>query len=101
MAHLSFFQLQLASASITKAEVMPLPLFEVPLSKHFYLNRVCKNLCHLFPEVVSYNCFMELERKRPYLLPYSSKLKSNMRGAVMSIPDRLLLRKRSIIETCN
>ena len=31
--------------------------------KHFYLEKVCKHLHHLFPEVVSCNCFMELERE--------------------------------------
>lgn len=31
--------------------------------KHFYVNHVCKNLRHLFPEVVSYNRFVELERE--------------------------------------
>ena len=30
-----------------------------------------------------------------------TKLKSNMKGAIMSISDRLLLRKRAIIETVN
>lgn len=31
--------------------------------KHFYLEKVCKLLRHLFPEVVSYNRFVELERE--------------------------------------
>mgnify|MGYP003294258562 FL=1 len=31
--------------------------------KHFYLDYVCKHLRHLFPKVVSYNCFVELERE--------------------------------------
>ena len=86
MAHLSFFQLQLASASITKAEVMPLPLFEVPLSKHFYLNRVCKNLCHLFPEVVSYNCFMELERETTIPLALFIKAEEQHEGSCHEHP---------------
>ena len=30
--------------------------------KHFYLNEVCVNLRHLFPQVVSYNRFVELEK---------------------------------------
>jgi hypothetical protein len=30
-----------------------------------------------------------------------TKLKSNMKGALMSVSDRLLLRKRDIIETVN
>ena len=31
--------------------------------KHFYLEKVCKHMHHLFPEVVSYNRFVELERE--------------------------------------
>ena len=31
--------------------------------KHFYLEKVCKNMRHLFPKVVSYNRFVELERE--------------------------------------
>ena len=31
--------------------------------KHFYLEEVCKPMRHLFPEVVSYNRFVELERE--------------------------------------
>ena len=30
--------------------------------KHFYLEKVCKHLRHLFPKVVSYNRIVELER---------------------------------------
>ena len=31
--------------------------------KHFYQNEVCVNLRHLFPQVVSYNRFVELEKE--------------------------------------
>ena len=31
--------------------------------KHFYLEKVCKHLRHLFPKVVSYNRLVELERE--------------------------------------
>lgn len=31
--------------------------------KYFYLNEVCVNLRHLFPQVVSYNRFVELEKE--------------------------------------
>ena len=31
--------------------------------KHFYLEKVCKHMRHVFPEVVSYNRFVELERE--------------------------------------
>ena len=29
--------------------------------KHYYKEYVCKHLNHLFPKLVSYNCFVELE----------------------------------------
>ena len=31
--------------------------------KHFYVEKVCKHLLHLFPKVVSYNRFVELEKQ--------------------------------------
>ena len=30
--------------------------------KHFYMEKICKHMRHLFPNVVSYNRFVELER---------------------------------------
>ena len=36
--------------------------------KHFYQNEVCVNLRHLFPQVVSYNRFVELEKEAVILL---------------------------------
>ena len=32
------------------------------LNQHFYLEKVCKQLRHLFPKVVFYNRIVELER---------------------------------------
>ena len=77
---------------------------------------------HLFPQVGSYNRFVELERK--VAIPFAMfikkvllgkctgisfvdgiqlimKLRNNMKGALMSISDKILLRKRAIIETIN
>ena len=34
-------------------------------------------------------------------IQFITKLKSNIEGALMSVSDRLLLRKRAIIETVN
>ena len=31
--------------------------------KHFYVNYICKHCSHLFPRTVSYNMFVELEKK--------------------------------------
>ena len=66
------------NSTMSKAEVMLIMiLFHTSgyrCFKHFYLEKVCKHL-RIF-----------------------SKLKSNMKGALMSVSDRLLLRKRAIIE---
>ena len=52
--------------TMSKAEVMViLILFHSSgyrCLKHFYLNHVCVHLRHLFPDVVSYNRFVELEK---------------------------------------
>ena len=31
--------------------------------KHFYIEKVCRHMRHLFPKVVSYNRFVELEKE--------------------------------------
>lgn len=31
--------------------------------KHFYLEKVCKGMHHMFPSVVSYNRFVELQKE--------------------------------------
>ena len=112
--------------TLSKAEVMViLILFHgsgYRCLKHFYLEHVSKHLRHLFPELVSYNRFVELENEvaiplalfiKKVLLgkctgisfvdstPLITKLKSNMKGALMTMSDRLLTRKRAIIETVN
>ena len=53
--------------TMLKAEIM---LIMIPFQdsgyrclKHFYLEKVCKHLRHLFPKVVSYNRFVELEKE--------------------------------------
>ncbi len=54
--------------------------------KHFCLQEVCVNLRHLFPQVVSYNRFVELEKVRPSLWPCSSR-----RCFGASVPASVLL----------
>ncbi len=45
---------------------------------------------------------LKRENKRPYhRIQLITKQKSNMKGALMSVSDKLLLRKRAIIETVN
>ena len=41
--------------------------------KHFYLEYVCKHLAHLFPQKVSYNRFVELEKEVLFPLAILSK----------------------------
>jgi len=129
------------NSTMSKAEVMLIIILfhdsGYRCFKHFYLEKVCKQLRHLFPKVVSYNRIVELERevavpltlfiKKVLLgkctgisfvdstplrvcknifqrlfvdgIQFITKLKSNMKGALMSVSDRLLLRKRAIVET--
>ena len=55
------------NSTMSKAEIMlTMILFHdsnYRCLKHFYQERVCKHLRHLFPKVVSYNRFVELERE--------------------------------------
>ena len=54
------------SATILKTEVMLIMNLFYNLGyrcfKHFYLEKRCKHLWHLFPNVVSYNSLVKLER---------------------------------------
>ena len=63
--------------------------------KHFYLEYVCKHLVHLFPRRVSYNRFVELEKE--VLFPLVVFIKT----VLMNINDKILIRKRAVIETVN
>ena len=58
---------------ISKAEVMMIMILfhssGYRCLKHFYLDRVCKHMRHLFPDVVSYNRFVELRKYQSPLLP--------------------------------
>ena len=55
------------NSTLSKAEVMVIIILfhnsGYRCLKHFYLEHVCKHLCHLFPRLVSYNRFVELERE--------------------------------------
>ena len=51
--------------------------------KHFYLNHVCVHLRHLFPEVVSYNRFVELEKS--VALPLAIFIKKVLLGKCTGI----------------
>ena len=55
------------NGTLSKAEVMVIIILfhnsGYRCLKHFYLEHVCKHLCHLFPRLVSYNRFVELEKE--------------------------------------
>ena len=55
------------NSTMSKAEVMLIMILfhdsGYRCFKHFYLEKVCKQLRHLFPKVVSYNHIVELERE--------------------------------------
>ena len=94
--------------------------------KHFYLGYVCRHMRHLFPRVVSYSRFVELEKEvavclclvindRGEILNFMitpgntddrepqlvTRVRNNMRNMLMSAEDKILLRKRAVIETVN
>ena len=54
-------------SNMSKAEIMLIMILfhdsGYRCLKHFYLEKVCKHLRHLFPKVVSYNRFVELEKE--------------------------------------
>ncbi len=53
-------------STLSKAEIMLIMILfhdsGYRCLKHYYLEKVCKHLRHLFPKVVLYNCFVELEK---------------------------------------
>ena len=124
------------NSTMSKAEIMLIMILfhdsNYRCLKHLYQEQVCKHLRHLFPKVVSYNRFVELEREvavplalfikkvllgkctgisfvdstplrvcRNQRIHIHKTFKGNMKGALMSVSDKLLLRKRAIIETVN
>ena len=54
-------------SSMSKSEIMLIMIMfhdsGYRCLKHFYVEKVCKHLRHLFPKVVSYNRFVELEKQ--------------------------------------
>lgn len=55
------------NSTMSKAEIMLIIILfhdsNYRCLKHFYQEHICKHLRHLFPKVVSYNRFVELERE--------------------------------------
>ena len=54
-------------STMSKAEIMLIMILfhdsGYRCLKHFYLAKVCRHLRHLFPKIVSYNRFVELEKE--------------------------------------
>ena len=94
-------------STMSKAEIMLIMILfhdsGYRCLKHFYIEKVCKHLRHLFPKAVSYNRFSKNLFQRLFVdgIQLITKLKNNMKGALISVSDKLLLRKRAIIETVN
>ena len=54
-------------STMSKAEIMVIMILfhdsGYRCLKHFYIEKVCRHMRHLFPKVVSYNRFVELEKE--------------------------------------
>ena len=74
-------------STMSKAEVMLIMILfhdsGYRCLKHFYLDKVCKHLRYLFPQVVSYNRFVELERE--VALPLALFIKKVLLGKCTGI----------------
>jgi len=83
-------------STMSKAEIMLIMILfhnsGYRCLKHFYLEKVCKHLRHLFPKVVSYNRFVELERD--VAMPLALFIKKMLLGKCtgISFVDSTLLR---------
>ena len=55
------------ASTLSKAEIMLIMILfhdsGYRCLKHFYQEKICKHMHHLFPKVVSYNRFVELEKE--------------------------------------
>ena len=78
------------NGTLSKAEVMVIMILfhnsGYRCLKHFYLEHVCRQLRHLFPEVVSYNRFVEPEKDvaLPFTLSPPPLLYSHASRSVLS-----------------
>ena len=75
------------NSTMSKAEIMLIIILfhdsNYRCLKHFYQEHVCKHLRHLFPKVVSYNRFVELERE--VVLPLALFIKKVLLGKCTGI----------------
>ena len=76
--------------------------------KHYYKEYVCKHLAHLFPKFLK-NIKGKLCADKGYIgqnlflngIQLITKVKNNMKNSLMSVADKILLRKHALIETVN
>jgi len=62
--------------------------------KSFYLGYICQHMRKEFPHVISYNRFVDD-------IHLVTKIRRNMKNSLMNLYDKIMLRKRSVIETVN
>ena len=70
--------------------------------KHFYLFYVCREPKEEFPNLLSYTRFVErMPRVADRGIHIVTGIRTNMKNRLMDEYDKIMLRKRSIIETIN
>ena len=70
--------------------------------KHFYLFYVCREPKEEFPNLLSYTRFVErMPRVADRGIHIVTGIRTNMKNRLMDVYDKIMLRKRSIIETIN
>ena len=93
------------ASTMSKAEIMLIMILfhdsGYRCLKHFYLEKVCRHMRHLFPKVVSYNRFVELEKE--VVVPLALFIKKVLLGKctgisfVDSTPLRVCRNQRFLI----
>ncbi len=80
-------------STMLKAEIMLIMILFHDLGyhclKHFYMEKVCKHLCHLFPRVVSCNRFVKLEKE--VAVPLALFIKKVLLGNAQASASRTAL----------
>ena len=69
--------------------------------KHFYQEYICKHLVHSFPERVSYNRFVELEKDVFFPLTIFTRRSRDwphVENVLMNINDKILIRKGRLLK---
>jgi len=67
--------------------------------KQFYLEFVCRYWRSDFPQLVGYTRFVEFQREALAAYLQTKRLKKNMKNQLLNFADKVLRRKRAIIES--